>query len=181
MSQGYPLILILLAQRVGADPLGIGLIFAGGGTGSIVGALIGAQLQKRFRLGQILIPATWGWSLGWLLYLVAPDPLTLGLANVLGFIVVPIYLVTQFSYRLAATPDHLQGRVHSVFRLVAFGGQPISLAIAGFLLEVFGPVTTVFIIVVPQILLSIAATANGHLRRAPLVAEAGRTVEGGRG
>jgi hypothetical protein len=55
----------------------------------------------------------------------------------------------QYSYRLTVIPDVLQGRVNSVFKLVAFGGEPISLALTGFLLRVVGPVTTVIVITVP--------------------------------
>ena len=76
----------------------------------------------------------------------------------------PIYLSVQFSYRLALIPDHLQGRVNSVFRLIAFGSEPIGLAVTGILLQSIGPVSTVLLLFIPQFILSIAATFYKGLR-----------------
>ena len=92
----------------------------------------------------------------------------LGLANAIGFTIVPIYMGTQFSYRLALIPDELQGRVNSVFRLIAFGVQPLSLALTGILLQVLGPLSALLVLFVPQLLLAIAATTNPHVRQVRL-------------
>ncbi|HAT44374.1 MAG TPA: MFS transporter, partial [Ktedonobacter sp.] len=124
---GYVLIIIILARDLHATNVITGLIFAGGGIGSVVGALLVVPLQKRFSFGQLMIGTAWLWVLGWLLYAFALNPWILLAANVVSFIVVPIYMMVQFSYRLALIPDRLQGRVNSVFRLIAFGSQPIGL------------------------------------------------------
>jgi hypothetical protein len=84
---------------------------------------------------------------------------------------VPIYSVTHLSYRLALTPDELQGRVNSVFRLIAFGSQPLGLILTGALLQVIGPVATVVVLFVPQFILAIAATLNPGVRNARTVTE----------
>ncbi|HCP75409.1 MAG TPA: MFS transporter, partial [Ktedonobacter sp.] len=118
---GYVLIIIILARDLHATNVITGLIFAGGGIGSVVGALLVVPLQKRFSFGQLMIGTAWLWVLGWLLYAFALNPWILLAANVVSFIVVPIYMMVQFSYRLALIPDRLQGRVNSVFRLIAFG------------------------------------------------------------
>ncbi len=171
---GYGLILIVLAQAQHASSFTIGLIFACGGVGSILGALIVAPLQKRFSFGQLMIGSTWIWALTWLLFAIAPNPFILGVATALSFIIVPIYMSVQFGYRLALIPDHLQGRVNSVFRLIAFGSEPIGLAVTGVLLQVMGPVSTVLVLFVPQFILSIAATFNKHLRNARPIGELGK-------
>ena len=163
---GYSLILIVIAQSQHASAFTIGLIFACGGVGSIVGAFLVTPLQKRFSFGQIMIVSTWVWALTWLLFAFAPNPLILGIVTAVSFIIVPIFLSVQFGYRLALIPDHLQGRVNSVFRLIAFGSEPIGLAVTGILLQAFGPITTVLILFVPQFFLSIAATLNKGLRNA---------------
>ncbi len=87
--------------------------------------------------------------------------------------IVPIYMVAQYSYRLALIPDRLQGRVNSVFRLIALGGQPIGLALTGLLLQFIGPVPTVVLLFVPQLVLVIAATLNKHVRHARPIEEVG--------
>ncbi len=168
---GYSLILIVIAQSQHASAFTIGVIFACGGVGSILGAFLVTPLQKRFSFGQIMIVSTWIWALTWLLFAIAPNPLILGIVTAVSFIIVPIFLSVQFGYRLALIPDHLQGRVNSVFRLIAFGSEPIGLAVTGILLQAFGPITTVLILFVPQFLLGIAATLNTGLRNARPIEE----------
>jgi MFS family permease len=163
---GYALIIIVIAQSQHASPFAIGLIFACSGIGSIVGALAAAPLQKRFSFGKLMIVSTWIWALTWLFFAIAPNPFVLGLVTALSFIIVPIYTVVQFSYRLAQIPDKLQGRVNSVFRLIAFGSQPIGMAVTGLLIQAIGPIMTVVVLFIPQLVLAIAATMNKHLRDA---------------
>jgi MFS family permease len=162
---GYGLILIVLAQSQHASPFVIGLILASGGVGSIIGAMFVGPLQRRFRFGTLMIVGTWMWALTWLLFALAPNPLMLGVATALSFIVVPIYMSLQFSYRLSVIPDHLQGRVNSVFRLLAFGSEPVGLALTGFLLQWIGPVPTVLVLFAPQLVLAIVATFSRHFRQ----------------
>ena len=168
---GYSLILIVIAQSQHASAFTIGVIFACGGVGSILGAFLVTPLQKRFSFGQLMIGSTWIWALTWLLFAIAPNPLILGIVTAVSFIIVPIFLSVQFGYRLALIPDHLQGRVNSVFRLIAFGSEPIGLAVTGILLQAFGPITTVLVLFVPQFILSIAATFNKGLRNAKPIEE----------
>jgi predicted MFS family arabinose efflux permease len=170
---GWGLILIVLAQGQHASAFVIGLIFACGGIGSILGALIVTPLQKRFSFGHLIIGSTWVWALTWLLFAIAPNPLMLGIATALSFIIVPIYMSVQFGYRLALIPDHLQGRVNSVFSLIAFGSEPLGLAVTGVLIQLIGPVPTVLVLFVPQLILSVAATFNKQLRNARPVGEVG--------
>lgn len=165
-SVGYSLIMIVLGERVGASPFAIGLIFAGGGIGSIVGGLITPRLQRRFQFGPLLIGSAWLWALTWLFFLFAPNVPALIVANAAAFVIVPIYMITQYRYRLAATPDALQGRTNAIFRLIVWGTQPLGVALAGFLLERIGPDRTIVLLFLPQLALSIGATLHGGLRAA---------------
>jgi hypothetical protein len=54
--------------------------------------------------------------------------------------------------------------VNSVFRLIAFGSEPIGLALTGFLIQAVGPVKTVLILFVPQLICAIVATFSKHFR-----------------
>lgn len=168
---GYVLIIIILAKDLHASNIVTGLIFAGGGIGSVVGALLVVPLQKRFSFGQLMIGTAWLWVVGWILYAFAFSPWVLLVANLVGFVVVPVYMMVQFSYRLALIPDRLQGRVNSVFRLIAFGSQPVGLALTGVLLQVMSPAAVVLVLSIPQIVLAIAVTLNSHVRNAPPITE----------
>ncbi len=162
---GYVLIIIVLAQNMHASNVTLGLIFAGGGIGSVVGALVASPLYKRLGFAKVLISSAWLWAVLWLLYAFAPNPLILGTVNALSFTVVPIYTVGQYSYRLATIPDQLQGRVNSVFRFIALSGQPLGIVLTGFLLQTIGPVPTVLVLFLPQGVLAVAATFNTRLRK----------------
>ncbi len=164
---GYALIMIVIAEGQGASPWTIGLVLGGGGIGGIVGAAIAGRLLARFRLGQILVGSAWFWALSWAAYAAAPNVVWLAVINAVGWLCVPAYMVAQIGYRVAITPDALQGRVNSVYRLIAYGSAPLGLALTGWLLEAVGPIATVLSLCVPQVLCAIAVTLYAPLRRLP--------------
>jgi MFS family permease len=168
---GFTLILIALAQSQHASPLVIGILFGSGGAGSILGALLTHPLQRRFTFGQLTIGSAWVWAISWLALAIAPNTFILGIANAVSFIIVPIFTSVQGSYRLLAAPDHLQGRVQSVFRLLSYGSQPIGLALTGLLIQWPGPTWTVVVLFVPQGLIALTATLYRPLRDAPSLRE----------
>lgn len=161
---GYTLVLLVLAQQLHASSFLIGLVLASGGIGSVLGTMLAGPLMKRFCLGQIILGTMWPWVLSWLPLAVAPNLLLLGIANAIGFIVVPIYLIAQSSYQLSLVPDQLQGRVNSVIGLIVFGGQPLSLGLTGLLLQEIGPRATVLVLFVPQLILAIVTMFNRRIR-----------------
>ena len=173
---GLVLIIIVVAQdQLHASSLVVGLIFTIGGVGGIIGAAIAPWVQKRARFATVIISMMWLWTLLFPLYALAPNPVWLGVVVATAFVSSPIYNVVQMSYRLALIPDELQGRVNSVFRLIAFAGQPIGLAVTGLLLEVFNPLVTVLAFMVLQAFVSILATVNSHVRNAKPLSEIAAT------
>ncbi len=170
-NSGTFLIVIVIAQRQHATPTVIGILFAIGSIGGIVGSVIGPFIQKRFSFGAVIISMTWVQALALPLFLIAPNPYLLGVVTAVIFVTGPVYNVVQFSYRLALIPDTLQGRVNSVFRLLAFGFIPLGMGLTGWLLEKVdvGPTTLAFTACL--IALSIAASVNPHVRHAKPLAE----------
>jgi predicted MFS family arabinose efflux permease len=160
------LIVIVLAQQLGARPVDIGLIFSIGGIGGVLGSLIGGQVQKRFSFGQVIVCVMWLDAVLFPLYALAPAYLLLGVVFALMYFLGPVYNVVQFSYRLALIPDALQGRVNSTFRLLAFGLMPIGAALSGFLIERAGVLATVIVFGLWYTLLAIMTTLNRHVREA---------------
>ncbi|HEV7126825.1 MAG TPA: MFS transporter [Ktedonobacterales bacterium] len=166
VGAGSTLIIIVLAQHQGATPLVTGLIFSIFSIGAIVGSVIGAAIQRRFSFAQVIIGTTWIGALTWPLFAIAPNAVVIGVIGAVNLLTGPIYNVVQLSYRLALIPDALQGRVNSVFRLLAFGFQPLGLAVAGILLQAIGPVPTILLYGVVLIVLAVATTFNVHVRHA---------------
>ena len=83
-----------------------------------------------------------------------------------SFMVGPIYNVVQLSYRLALIPDALQGRVNSVFRLLAFGFQPLGAAASGVLIDWIGVTWTILLYGVVLLALGVLTQLNPHVRGA---------------
>ena len=163
---GFTLITIVLAQHQHASSLTIGLIFAAGGIGAIVGAIFASFLQKRLSFAQAIIGATCLIAIATPLYAIAPNAVALGAVAAFSAVIGPLYNVVQFSYRLALIPDALQGRVNSVFRLIAFGGQPLGLALTGILIQNVGVISTILLCTAGLGILAVATIANRHVRNA---------------
>ncbi len=168
---GYTLLLISLAQRQEASSFTIGLIFASGGVGTLLGTAVAAPIQKRYTVGRIMVWIAWLFAITWVPYAWTPNPFLLGVVNAVGFFFVPIYVTTHYSYRLVLIPDALQGRVNSVFRLATFGCQTLGFALMGALLQRFGPITTVYIGTVPMLVLAVMTTINPQVRHAGRIAD----------
>jgi MFS family permease len=164
VQSGVWLIIIVIAELQGASPPVIGLIATIGAIGSILAAVVGAPIQKRFRFGAVVITTCWVQALVWPLYALAPNPLLLGIISTVLFLNRPIFNTVSFSYRLALIPDGLQGRVNSIHRLIAFAFQPVGFALTGVLLEHFGPVPTILLFAVFFVIPATAATLNPHVR-----------------
>jgi MFS family permease len=178
---GWPLLLIELAKRQGAGAATIGLIFAGGGAGTILGAMSSRAFQRRFTVRAIIAGISWIFALTWPPYALAPNAVALGIVNAAGFFFVPVSGGTQYSYRLLVLPDHLQARVNSVFRLGWMGGQTLGFVLTGALLEWYGPSATVWITLVPAVLLALYATFDRSLAGAGRLADASQAVAGSGG
>ena len=168
---GFGLIIIVLAQQQGASAPVIGLIFTIGSIGIIIGSLIGAPIQKRFRFGPVVIATMWIQALIFPLFAIAPNALLLGIISAAFFVVFPVFNVTVLSYRLALIPDALQGRVNSVVRMIAFGSIPLGQALTGVSLQYLGGVGTVLICTAGSLVLAVLTTLDRHVRHARPIAE----------
>jgi predicted MFS family arabinose efflux permease len=169
MDFGTVLLVIVIATKLHAEASAIGLIYAIAGVGGVVGVLLAAPMQKYFRFGQLMSGIYWFWSLLLPLYLFASNTLVLGLITALTFTLGSVYTVAQFSFRLSLIPDALQGRVTSVFRLVAFLGPPLGSMITGTLLQTLGIAPTVLIYMALLVIVSLITTFNRHMHQAPYV------------
>lgn len=171
IAGGLPLIVIVQAQHNGASSFVIGIIFAIAGVGTILGSLCGATIQKRLSFGTVIVGVCCAFALLFPLYDVVPNVLLLGVVTAGIFFVFPIYNVVQFSYRIALIPDELQGRVNSVFRLLAFGFLPLGQFLAGILLQDLGVVPTVLFVTFGLAVLAATTLLNPHIRHARAFSE----------
>jgi len=171
-TTGYVLVIIVLAREQGASSALTGAIFAVSGVAAILGAVIGASIQRRLSFGRAIVGVTWYFALTYAFYAVAGTPALLMVIVSLGMLLSPAYDIVAYTYRIAVIPDALQGRVNSVFRLISWGVRPLGFALTGVLLERAGGVTTVLIIAGWLALVALVTTFNRHVRDAPALADA---------
>jgi len=166
INAASPLLIIVLAKNMGASDGEIGVIFSAAGIGGIIGSLVGGGLQRRYRFGHVIIFVTWLETLCFPLYVAVPSYFLLSLVAGVSAFLGPVYNVVQFSYRLSIIPDRLQGRVNSVFRLLAFGFMPVGSALCGVLIERVGADATVMVLAGWLFALSVVTTLNRNVRDA---------------
>jgi MFS family permease len=132
----HVLVPLLAADTLVVGPEGLGLLSAAFGAGAVVGAL-GAASRPSARGTTFL-----GGAAGFSLTLLALAPVTqlaiaLPLLVILG-ICFTLFLATANALVQLAAPDHLRGRVISIYLLAFAGLAPAGGLIAGALTEIGG-------------------------------------------
>jgi len=141
--------ILYMTRDLGLSAVGVGLVLATGGLGSLAGSLVAAPAARRFGPGPTMI-------VGLLLFGVTG--LAVPLAVLVPKVAIPmivaseflqwmtylIYLVNAISVRQAITPDRVLGRVNATMRFLGGGVLPIGALIGGALGELIGlPLTLV--------------------------------------
>ena len=166
LFDGVVLLVIILGQQMHAAPFAIGLVLAMDGVGSMIGAILCDRFQRFLSFRVAYISCHWLWAVLWFPLLLAHNMIVLSVIIALLYVVLMIADLAQFSYRRVLIPDELQGRVNSVFRLISYSGAPLGLALAGFLLQVYGPAITIILMGIGVVITALLITLNPHVRRA---------------
>jgi MFS family permease len=146
---GAVLILYLVDEEgLGLTPGALGIIFALGNLGVILGALLGGRVAKAIGLGPTIIVSSMLAGLATFAVPLAPrdDPfwfLVVG-GLIVGFGVV-VYNVNQVGLRQAITPDRMLGRMNATMRLIVWGTIPIGALIGGILGTAVGLVPALWV------------------------------------
>ena len=127
------LLILYLKDELGFTPLTLGLMFAVGSIGGIVGAVSAGAVAKRIGVGGAII-------LGAVLFgpVMLPFPFVSGpfaFFAIAGMFFVSLignlyYNINQVSFRQAIVPVRLQGRLNATMRTIVWGTLPLG-AIAG--------------------------------------------------
>ena len=162
---GNVLIIIILAQQQHASAVVIGLIFAVGGVGSILGSLLAPRLEHRLTVGQSILLCRWYFVVSWPLLALAPFPPVLGAVEFGTGFVDPIEDVPYFSHRLKLIPDALKGRVLSACRLFPGTMRPLGLALTGILIQHIGVFPTIWLAWAWLLVITVIVTVIPQIRR----------------
>jgi MFS family permease len=133
---GNVILLLYATRTLGLTAGTIGLIFAIGNVGVLIGALTGGRLAKRIGTGRTIVFTAALSALGFVMFAVAPreDPFWFFVAGgIIGGFTAVAYNVNQVGLRQAITPHNMLGRMNATMRLIVWGTIPIGALIGGFL------------------------------------------------
>ena len=136
----FSVFLVYAVRELEIGPGLIGAIFSLASVGYLLGALLANRLSRRFGVGPTIIIGAAG-STSLLLLAAAPrsNPIPFVVAGMgISALGIPIYNITQVSFRQAITPERLQGRMNSVMRFVVWGVIPLGALLGGALASWFG-------------------------------------------
>jgi predicted MFS family arabinose efflux permease len=129
---------ILRLIQGGFHPVQIGLVETVAGLSGILGAMAAPAVIDRFPTGWLTIVAAWSFVPLLVPMALWNHPAVVAAALGLGLFLNPAGNAGIGSYRIAVTPDALQGRIQSTTQFVSMSALPLSPVIAGALLSGLG-------------------------------------------
>jgi len=123
---------------LGLNETQFGFLVLTAAAGSIVATLINDKIEARLGRARTLTIAV----LGIIVFTAAPAITTnvwlIAVAMFVGGATIMLWNIITVSFRQAVTPDHLLGRLNSVYRLLAWGTMPIGAATGAIIAETLG-------------------------------------------
>lgn len=135
--------ILFLTDSLGLGATAVGLVFALGGVGALLGAVIAGRLAERFGMGPTIVVSYLLFGVGGMAIPVALSvpgialPLVL-FAEFFQWMVLVAGTVNVLSLRQTITPDRMLGRVSATTRFLSAGSVPIGSLLGGFLGGVIG-------------------------------------------
>jgi len=124
---------VYAVRTLGLSPGAIGVVLAVANIGYLVGALLSGRLTKRIGVGPTIIVGSAAGAGALLIPLApvsSPIPWLIAAELIISF-GLPVYNITQVSFRQAITPERMQGRMNSVMRFIVWGVMPIGSLLGG--------------------------------------------------
>ena len=140
---------LYMTRDLGLGAEAVGLVFAAGGVGALLGSIGAGPARGRWGVGRVLLGSQILFGLFGMLVPLAvlfPDaalPLVVA-AEFLQWVMVLVFSVNSVSLRQAITPDRLLGRVNGTMRFIVWGSRPVGSLLGGYLGSSIGlPMTLV--------------------------------------
>jgi MFS family permease len=147
---GGIMILYLLDSRfLGLTPGQIGIAFALGNVGALLGAIFANRIARWFGLGPTIIGSLFIGGIMMLLIAIAPQgeaalPFLIA-GGIFGGLSQMVYNINQVSYRQAICPPRMQGRMNATVRFLVWGTIPIGNVVGGIIASTFGVHETIWL------------------------------------
>ncbi|HEY8169556.1 MAG TPA: MFS transporter [Candidatus Limnocylindria bacterium] len=145
---GQVVMLLYIVQVLELSAGTVGIIFAIGNIGVLLGALSGGRLAKAFGTGPVIVATAALSGVAFVLIPLAPvdDPFWfLVAAGMIGSYTAVVYNVNQVGLRQAITPNRMLGRMNATMRLIVWGTIPIGAIVGGVVGNVIGLETALWV------------------------------------
>jgi predicted MFS family arabinose efflux permease len=134
---------LYMTDRLGLSATGVGLVFASGGIGALVGSVLAARLPGRLGLGRTLVLAAVAQGVFGITVPLAVAFPTHALplvvfAEFMQWLWLVVFFVNVLSLRQAITPNRLLGRVAASNQVITGGMAPIGSFLGGVIGSAFG-------------------------------------------
>jgi predicted MFS family arabinose efflux permease len=129
---------LYMARALGLGADAIGLVFAAGGMGALLGSVIAGLARDRLGVGRVLLVSQVLFGVfgllvpGAVLYPRFALPLVVS-AEFLQWVMVLVFSINAVSLRQAITPDRVLGRVNGTMRFIVWGMRPVGSLAGGYL------------------------------------------------
>jgi MFS family permease len=166
-GQGFFLVLTLRLLAAGVSPVVIGLIDTMGAVAGIAGAVMAPWFMRHLRPWAIAAPAAWAIVVAtglmpWTMHVTLIGALLAGM-----MVFTPMVNASLISYRIAITPELLQGRVQSASKFVSGAALPLGPLIGGWLMGVIGARAAMLVFVCCFAVGAVVATLSVAIRGVP--------------
>jgi MFS family permease len=145
---GLSIVLVFLRRELHLSAGRIGVLFAIGSFGGIVGAVSAARLAARFGVGRTILWSMVVVGIGEVSFPLATRSTATALVIAGGLLIGAggvVYNITQVSLRQALCPPRLLGRMNASVRFMVWGTMPIGAFLGGVLGSVIGLRATLWV------------------------------------
>jgi MFS family permease len=164
---GLYLLAILLARNHGASPSEIGVMFAIVGVGGVLGAVVAPRLRRMMGVRTMIVGEYWLMVLLVLALWPVHSAILIGLLVGATEFTTPVTNSVVSGSRIAATPDHLRGRVQAASTTLAASLAWLGPVAIGFAFEHAGADATILILAGWTLVLATVAALAPSLRTGP--------------
>ncbi|MGH3346345.1 MAG: MFS transporter [Nocardioides sp.] len=158
---------IVRLVEAGVPSTTIGLVEALAGVGGVVGAIIAPFVIDRMRTGNLTMSVAWSWVPLLVPLIFWSSSWLVGSMLCIGLLLNPAGNAAGQSYRVAITPDELQGRIASSSQFLGFTTMPLAPILGGWLLETYGAATATTMLLVAAVLTALIPTLTRSVRSVP--------------
>ena len=170
VGPGVILAIVVIGEEQGLTSGEVGLLLSAFGVGVLLGSFLSPLVRRRLPVRGVLLLELWTWT-GCALFVLWPNVYVLAASILPTALAIPSTDSVVHSYRIALTPDRLQGRVGSVSTTIGLAVAPLGPLVAGLLLESVSARATIAVFAAVGLILALWGTLSSAIRSAPSLGE----------